>query len=313
MLDTTSQVTVCTLWEKDFHKGVGTLVNSLVRVGYRGTVWAGYRGDLPPWAAGGLTQGDTHVVPTDAGVDLAFVKLGTELHFSQYKAMFMMRVMTEFDPDAQGIYYFDPDVFVLAKWSFFEKWLEFGVATCEDAMYPVNATHPLVQGWRKYAEGLGYKDWSFSGAALNSGLVGVTRESLPFIATWQHVLDSILRDFSTGSRIKMNARTDLFYGTDQDALSLASCVSSYPISWVGPDGMAFERGEWLVNHAYSPKPWQRRVLRDLVVQGHKPNSALRLYWDYAAGPLPVEPATRVNRHRWLIPLAALLGRFYGRT
>jgi hypothetical protein len=312
MSEVMSPIVVCALWEKDFHKGVGTLINSLVRVGYRGSVWVGYRGELPSWSIGGTTQSECYTIAAGSCVNVVFVKLETDIHFTQYKSVWMMRVMTVFAPYAKGIYYFDPDILVLASWSFFERWIQFGIAACEDGSYPFNPTHPLIREWQQYAAKLGYPLWNFPGASLNGGLVGVSRELLPFLDLWQKLLEGIHRDFSTGTHLKLQSRTEMFYATDQDALTLTACVSAYPISWVGPDGMAFERGEWLTIHAYSPKPWRRRVIRDLIVEGHVPDSALRLYWSLAGGPLEIESLARIKLHRWLIPVAALLGRFYRR-
>ncbi|AEU36887.1 hypothetical protein [Granulicella mallensis] len=307
-----SPITVCTLWEKDHHKGVATLVNSLVRFGYRGRVWTGYKGDLPAWAAGGVTQADTYIFSTGSGVEVVFVKVPTDLHFAQYKPTWMLRVLEEFEPDAQGVYYFDPDMFVVGAWTFFERWLTFGIAACEDVGYPFNPNHPLALGWRAYASQLGYTHWNEINAYFNSGLVGVSREMRSFLRLWDEVMNAIRRDFGAIEGMRTPARTDLFHRPGQDGFTLATYLTTHPVSWVGPDGMAFERGEWLTVHAYLRKPWRRKVLLDLLVSGEKPDRGARLYWELAGAPIQVESAARIRRHRWLVPLAAFLSRFYQR-
>lgn len=307
-----SPITVCTLWEKDHHKGVATLINSLVRAGYRGRVWSGYHGDLPPWSLGGKVNGDNYTFATGSGVEVVFVKVPTDLHFAQYKPTWMLRVMEEFDVDAQGVYYFDPDMFIVGAWTFFERWLKFGIAATEDAAYPFNKNHPLALGWREYAASIGYTHWNEADAYFNSGLVGVTREMRSFLTLWHEVMNAVRRDFGAIKGMRTAARTDLFHRPGQDGFTLATCLTPYPVSWVGPDGMAFERGEWLTVHAYLRKPWRRRVLWDLLVSGDKPDRGAKLYWELAGAPIQVESPGRIRRHRWMVPLAAFISRFYQR-
>ena len=40
---------ICSLFEGDFHFGLATLINSIVRGGFKGLFWIGCRGELPPW------------------------------------------------------------------------------------------------------------------------------------------------------------------------------------------------------------------------------------------------------------------------
>jgi hypothetical protein len=145
---------------KDHHKGVATLVNSLVRMGYR----AGYRGDLPPWAVGGAANGDVYTFAVGVEVEVVFIKIQSDLHFAQVKPTWMLRVLEEFEPGAEGVYYFDPDMFVVGPWAFFERWLKFDIAACEDVAHPFNPCHPLVLGWQQYAKSIGYTHWNEANA-----------------------------------------------------------------------------------------------------------------------------------------------------
>jgi len=308
-----SSIAVCTLWEGDYHKGVGTLVNSLYRVGFRGKVWAGYRGELPSWARNGTTTDAIHSVQPAQGLEVLFVKLPTEWHFAHYKATYCKKVLEMYDPTAAGVYYFDPDIIVLGKWSFFVNWLEGGIAVCEDSHYPLNPSHPISLGWQKFAANHGLQLHRSPSFFVNSGLVGLKREYASFLDVWDKLIALAREEHGIGEALKRGARDDLFFMLDQDAFTIATWTTEYPVSLVGVDGMAFDRGVWLVLHAVAnKKPWRRRTLRDTILDGTPPDLGSRMYWKNASSPLEVESVARVRLQKRLIPLAALLGRFYRR-
>lgn len=289
-----SPIAVCTMWEGDYHKGVGTLVNSLVRAGFKGKIWAGYRGPLPLWAEGGRWVDGHYLYRPAPDVDLIFVTLHTNMHFTQYKPTWCLQVLQELDIQAKGIFYFDPDVFILAPWNFFEEWLNYGLAVCEDSHLPLNGTHPLAHRWRAFAEQMGFRLQRPADSYLNGGLLGIRRDWLSFLEDWKVLLERIQRDFGTAGQLKTGKRYDMFHAPDQDAFTISSWLSPYPISRVGIDGMGFARGEWLTLHATGPKPWRRRVMLDVLKGGVLGFRTTRLYWELASGPIQTESAFRIQ-------------------
>src|SRR5690606_22882643 len=106
--------TVCTLFEKHYHHGVGVLTNSLVRNGFEGDVYVGYRGELPKWTSDAKSNstlnwpGASTMVVSDA-VNLHFLPNATNAHFTNYKAHFMLELWNGPAHDSDAMYYFDPD------------------------------------------------------------------------------------------------------------------------------------------------------------------------------------------------------------
>jgi hypothetical protein len=146
----------------------------------------------------------------------------------------------------------------------------------------------------------------------NSGLIGLRREHLSFLADWKSVLSHARSAFTLANDLKSGTRSDLFHNVDQDAFNVTLMTTPHPISRVGLDGMGFDRGEWLTLHAVGDKPWRRHALRDLFLKAATPDPALRLYWKYVDAPIAVESSASRSWQRFTIPLAALLSRFYRR-
>lgn len=308
-----SHLTVCTLWEGDYHKGLASLVNSLVRAGFSGKVWAGYRGSLPQWASGGTASNGQYAFDVTPDVQIVFVALEGSQHFAHYKPSWCLRVLNELDPTAGGVYYFDPDIVVLAEWPFFEQWVQAGVAVCEDSHYPLNPSHPRSLQWQSFAQSAGFKLRRPADANLNSGLVGVSREQASFLEDWEQLLATVVREFKTEGKLKIGSRSYIFHIPDQDTFTIATWVTSQPVSLMGVDAMSFGCGEWLTLHATEgKKPWRRRIFMDWLSQGIAPDRALRRYWEFAAGPIWAESKDRIRSQTKLIPIVAGLSRFYRR-
>jgi hypothetical protein len=309
-----SPITVCTLWEGDYHKGLGALTNSLIQAGYHGTVWAGYRGSLPAWASKSEVSGAIAIFQATATVRITFVKLETPMHLTQYKPIWMKQVLAEHEPAAAGIVYFDPDIFLLAPWTFFEEWIQVGVAVCEDIGAPLNPSHPRVYAWSKFAADAGLTVRRPTEANLNGGLVGVTRDRIELLDHWAQLMSELRRRHLMSNVMHQGDRAQHFHIPDQDALNIAAMTFSGPISRIGPDGMGFSQGEWLTIHAIqTKKPWRRRLLWDYFTSGVEIERGTRVYWTrFAAGPVRIEPIGRLRVNRFLVRLVAFLSRFYRR-
>jgi hypothetical protein len=119
-LATAKQSIVCTLCEGDYHLGVGVLINSLHARGFNGFVCVGYRGPLPPWASGAKPEGEGQHRLSLETFEVLFFPLATKRHLTNYKPEFMLHVWHTIAHAAEYIYFFDADIFIVARWTYFE-------------------------------------------------------------------------------------------------------------------------------------------------------------------------------------------------
>lgn len=303
---------ICTLFEGHYHYGVAALANSLYHHGFRGELWAGYRGHLPDWATAMAQADGTHRFEAADGLALRFIKVETKRHLTNYKAPFMDDLRRSYFSDAERVFYFDPDIVLKSDWAFFEEWADGGVALCEDVNSPMHATHPMRNAWNRFFQPHGLTTARQLDVYLNAGFVGVSHGNWEFVETWKHLLDLMDAETNGLPELGVKDRAYLFHKPDQDALNIAAMYSARPVSIAGKDGMDFIPGGFLMSHALgSPKPWRKQFIRE-ALRGYPPSLADHAFWKHTASPIAIFPP---DTRRWKI-LALLIAcgvsRFYAR-
>jgi hypothetical protein len=301
---------ICTLFEGHYHYGVGALANSLYKYGFRGTIYAGYRGKLPPWVIGGKEiNGDT-IFNAAEDLTLRFIPLRTSIHLTNYKPDFMLDVWNKLCPQAGSLFYFDPDITVKCRWTFLEEWVEAGVALCADVNGSMPPNHPIRHAWKQFYGPHGIKFYREPELYFNGGFVGVKREHVGFLHCWQRLQELMAPAIGGLQNVNIRDRTFLFFKTDQDALNVAAMAIEDPISPMGQEGMEFQPGGYVMSHAAGGvKPWKKKhVLSALTAV--KPSSADKIFWDNVALPIRVYPDAVVRTHKTMIRIASLIARFY---
>ena len=144
-------ITLCTLFEGNYHFGVAALSNSLIAAGYDGELWVGYRGALPGWIvdAPGFDRASNQLqVGT---LKLCMVELDTPLHFTYYKPTFIHEMLEKHAPDAAFVAYIDPDIVMKCDWATFTGWFtDDGISVIEDVNGTLPARHPKRLQWKRY-------------------------------------------------------------------------------------------------------------------------------------------------------------------
>jgi hypothetical protein len=306
---------VCTLFGGQYHHyGLGALANSLFVHGFRGTIFAGYDGPLPPWVKN-LEKGDGYDDFKAAdGLMIRFIPLQPKIHFACYKPDFMLQVWEKHCPEVKSLFYFDPDITISCNWKFFEEWVEAGVALCHNVGPGFPCNHPFRYTWRKFMEKENLPNRRELDEYFNSGFIGVKASDCNYIKTWAGIIEKLnaagLIDSSKFSADPICGR-GAYFANDQDALNIAAMASPFPISSIGQEAMGFAYGGSLnvMLHAIgSPKPWAKSYIRS-AFKGRGPSSAEKAYWDFTKKPISTySPIQRLLKKSDLL-CGKILGRY----
>jgi hypothetical protein len=304
---------VCTLFEGTYHYGVGALFNSLFRHGFRETLFAGYRGALPSWATAVSTKdGITDFAVAD-GCHIKFVSLDTPLHLSGYKPIFMRQVFEQFLQPEDILCYFDPDITIKCPWTFFEKWVQNGLALVEDCTFPyLPSDHPLRYQWSEIAKAAGLAQKRSPSRYYNSGFVGVHGRLLHVLSVWESLLDATKAFGYDPTTFTGTDRTSPWQAADQDLLNVMVMTTDVPLCTLGPEGMDFRPGGYVMSHAVnSPKPWARDYLK-FALAGKPPSLSDKGFWENSEQPIRLFPESVVRKRNLALKAAIAMGRVWHR-
>jgi hypothetical protein len=305
--------TICTLFEGDYHFGLAAFVNSLVRAGYAGTVWAGYRGAKPPWTdqLKPLDDLGSEYMVADQ-VRLVFLRVDADIHLTNYKPRFMIDLLNGPASSCEYIWYFDPDVSLRCSWSFFSDWRKYGIALCQEIVTNIlPEDSPLRHKWEESATSIGLGKPRSLNHYYSGGMVGVSSAHIGFLELWQRLIKHAelmgcdLKGFMLGTREMP------FHASDQDALNIAAMYTEHPLTTMGPEAMGFVPAGFTMHHAVGPKPWRGSLfLRALA--GHSPFPAAKFFFTQVSWPIRPYSTLTLKLKQLDCALAAFIGRFYAR-
>jgi len=304
---------LCTLYEGNYHLGVGALINSLHASGFRGHFYAGYRGDVPPWASDRVKKnGAGWLLDVSGDCTLHFVPIDTPTHFNNYKPYFLLDMMERHCPNEKIFFFFDPDIVVKARWDFFEQWASHGIALCEDVNHHMPRNHPVRLAWRKYAAERGLLVRQENDKFYNGGFFGVRREHQDFLAAWKQLFDCRAADGVDLSQFELSRFEFPYLYLDQDLMNLALMLTSHSISAVGPEGMDFQPGGYVMSHSAGDiKSWRKSFIWQ-ALKGRAPSRADKEFMRNTQTPIKIYSAPQLATRRLGVMVGSAIGRFYRR-
>src|SRR5690606_12600520 len=229
-----------TLAENDYFYGVAALLNSIVKNGtYGDKIIVGYRGKLPKWLPQ-LTKSKNGLSFTiKSGFEVELVEVQGDLHMVHEKPKWFHYLTEYLEPEAEEYFFFDSDIIIINRMSFFGEWVKQGVALCEDVNYDMSIDHPIRKQWENILNQNGLITKNRLSRYYNSGFLGWTKETKEFVSLWDQCSQILSAYSGDMKKFRVYDRTSVVVSTNQDSLNLAAMSAPQPLSTIGPAAMGF--------------------------------------------------------------------------
>jgi hypothetical protein len=247
------------------------------------------------------------------GCLIRFVEVATRRHLTNYKPLFLSKLLNGDDSTAETLFYFDPDIVIKCDWNFFEEWASYGIALCEDVNSPMLTSHPIRCAWRRFCTKNGVELIRDFDVYVSGGFVGINRRHGALLSTWAKLVEAMEEYTGDLGRLGYRSRPFPFYNADQDVLNMTIMASSQPVSISGKDGMDFATGGYIMSHAAGgAKPWRKRMLAG-ALRGIAPSLADKHYWGNVTTPIRLYSTVSLMLHRLDLLAGAMVGLFVKRA
>lgn len=302
------------LAEDSYFLGLAALINSVVKNGsYIDKIVIGYRGKLPNWLPPLKNSKNGKYCTLTSGIEMELILLESNLHMVHEKPKWFKYLTEVLEPEASEFLFFDSDIVVLNRMSFFGEWVKQGIALCEDVNNDMHHNHPIRKQWAKMAiqDGVVIEN-PLIDHYYNSGFLGWTRENKNFIDDWVTSFNIISKQSGDMKQFRVHDRTYVVLSANQDSLNLAVMITTLPVSTIGPEAMGFRYGLSLMSHPIGHKPWHRNFFKEFFA-GMPPRISDVIFWENVNGS-ELNPYSKSKTRKNVLLCKSLRGlaRFYKR-
>lgn len=300
-----------TLAEREYFLGLAALLNSLVEHGtHVDKVVVGYRGDLPDWLPPLRASLHGQSFTLAGGLEVELIELSGSLHMVHEKPKWFLHLTEVLEPEATEYFFFDSDIVINSRMSFYGNWVHQGVALCGDVNFVFHRHHPIRRQWAKFARAAGREVVNELDDYYNSGFLGWTQDTKQFIYDWNDAFAMLAPHSGDMHQFRVFDRTAVVLSTNQDSLNLAAMITEQPLSPIGPEAMGFIYGMRLMHHPIGAKPWNRKFFLEFW-NGRPPREADLIFYQYVNGD-QLRPLSegRAKGMEALLKVLRFGGRFY---
>ena len=132
------------------------------------------------------------------------------------------------------------------------------------------------------------------------------------LSVWESLLNAAQAFGYDTKQLASTDRTSPWQAADQDLLNIVVMTTDLPIVTLGPEGMDFRPGGYVMSHAVnSPKPWTRDYL-NYAFRGNPPSLADKGFWANAENPIRLFPEGLVRKRNLALKAAIAVGRIWHR-